>query len=225
MVVVPGGKYRMGDLTGTHANEIPVRQVTLGHSFAVSRYPVTLSQFDRFTSSTGRVQRTGQLSKQSDSPVRGITWIDAVAYTQWLSVQTGHTYRLPTEAEWEYVARAGTTTNFPWGDSISNQQVRCLACGDKKSKSEKVGQFPANKFGLYEVADGVWEWVSDCWHPEFSGAPTNGSAWVQTGDCNLRVLRGGSVVSVQNQLRVTFRTPSNPINRAELVGFRVLRDF
>jgi formylglycine-generating enzyme required for sulfatase activity len=223
MVVVPAGSYDMGDLTATHANEIPVHQVTFEQPFAISRYEVTLREFDRFTTSTGRVQRTGQLSKQSDSPVRGIAWIDAVAYAEWLSVQTGSHYRLPTEAEWEYAARGEATTAYPWGDSISKQHVRCMACGDKKSKSEKVGQFPKNGFGLFDVAGGVWEWTADCWHPEFSGAPDDGSAWMKTGDCNLRVLRGGSISSVQGQLRTAFRTASNPIERGELVGFRVVR--
>jgi formylglycine-generating enzyme required for sulfatase activity len=225
MVVVSSGRYRMGDLTGTHANEIPVRRVRLDQSFAISRYEITLREFDQFTASTGRVHRTGQLSKQADSPVRGIAWIDAVAYTQWLSAQTGYNYRLPTEAEWEYAARAGTTTAYPWGDSISADRVRCVTCGDKKSKSEEVGQFPANEFGLFDVAGSVWEWVADCWHPEFSGAPTDSSAWMDTGDCNLRMLRGGSAVSGRNQLRVAFRTASNPVERGEFVGFRVVRDF
>lgn len=225
MVVVPAGSYRMGDLTGTHANEIPVHRVRLAKSIAASRYEITLQEFDRFTASTGRVQRTGQLSKKPDSPVRGIAWIDAVAYTQWLSVQTGYHYRLPTEAEWEHAARAGTTTRYPWGDTISGDKVRCMACGDKKSKSENVGQFPENEFGLFDVAGGVWEWVADCWHPEFSGAPTDGSSWMQAGDCNLRVLRGGSISSGQNQLRVAYRTASNPVNRGEFIGFRVVRDF
>lgn len=225
MIVVSAGSYRMGDLTGTHANEIPVRRVKFEQAFAISRYEITLREFDRFTSSTGRVQRAGQLSKKADSPVRGIAWIDAVAYTQWLSAQTGYNYRLPTEAEWEYAARAGTTTTYPWGDNISADRVRCVACGDKKSKSENVGQFPANEFGLFDTVGSVWEWVADCWHPEFSGAPGDSSAWMDAGDCNLRMLRGGSVSSGENQLRVTFRTASNPLKRGEYVGFRVVRDF
>ena len=113
MIVVPAGNYRMGDQAGTHDNEIPVHRVRFDQPFAVSRFEVTLQEFDQFTTSTGRVKRTGQLSKQALSPVRGIAWMDAVAYAQWLSSQTGKRYRLPTEAEWEYLARAGATTAYP----------------------------------------------------------------------------------------------------------------
>jgi len=225
MIVVPAGNFSMGDQTGTHTNEIPVHRVQFVQPFAVSRYEITLQEFDLFTSSTGRVQRSGQLSKQPNSPVRGIAWIDAIAYSQWLSALTGYTYRLPTEAEWEYVARGDTTSNYPWGDNISTGQVICEDCGGKKPKSENVGQFPANNFGLHDVAGSVWEWVADCWHSEYSGAPTDNTAWMSAGDCNLRVLRGGAEDSTQNQLRTAFRTASNPVERGEFVGFRVVRDF
>ena len=224
MIVVPAGNYRMGDQTDTHANEIPVHRVHFEQPFAVSRNEITLREFDVFTSSTGRVQRSGQLSKQANSPVRGIAWVDAIAYCQWLSALTGYDYRLPTEAEWEYVARAGTTTSYPWGDEISAGQDVCEDCGGKNPKTENVGQFPANEFGLYDVAGSVWEWVADCWHPEYSGAPTDNVAWMNAGDCNLRMLRGGAVNSTRDQLRTAFRTASNPVERGEFVGFRVVRD-
>jgi formylglycine-generating enzyme required for sulfatase activity len=225
MVVIPTGRYRMGDQSESNANEVPAHRVRIERPIAVSRHEITLAEFDRFTSSTGRVKRSGQLSKQQNSPVRGIAWIDAVAYAQWLSGETGHHYRLPTEAEWEYFARAGTDTKYPWGDTITSEQVRCEACGDKKPKSEDVGQFPENAYGLYDVSGGVWEWVADCWHPEYSGAPRDGSAWMHAGDCNLRVLRGGSVDDNADQLRVGFRTAYNPVSRGNYVGFRLVRDF
>ena len=224
MIVVPSGSYLMGDETGKRQNEVPKHRVFIERPFAVSRYEITLREFDLFTSSTGRVKRTGQLSKKADSPVRGIAWIDAMAYSQWLSALTGYDYRLPTEAEWEYAARAGSTTNYPWGDNISPGMVACEACGDKKPKSENVGQFPPNEFGLFDVSGSVWEWVADCWHPEYSGAPTDSGAWMSPGDCNLRMLRGGSVNSPADQLRTAFRTASNPIQRGEFTGFRVVRD-
>ncbi len=224
MVVVPAGSYVMGNEAGTRRNEVPSHRVNIGRPIAVSRHEITLGEFDLFTSSTGRVKRTGQFSKKAGSPVRGIAWIDAVAYSQWLSALTGYDYRLPTEAEWEYVARAGSKTIYPWGDRISTDYVACEACGDKKQKLEKVGQYPPNEFGLFDVSGNVWEWVADCWHPEYSGAPTDGGAWMSPGDCNLRMLRSGSVKSTADQLRTTFRTASNPIQRGELVGFRVVRD-
>ena len=201
-----------------------MHSVQFERPFAVSRYEITLEEFDLFTASTGRVQRSGKLSKKPRSPVRGIAWIDALAYSQWLSALTGHDYRLPTEAEWEYVARAGSTSKYPWGDNISANQVTCVACGDKKPKSEDVGQFPANEFGLFDVTGGVWEWVADCWHPGYSGAPSDASAWINVGDCNLRMLRGGSTNSTANELRTAFRKPFNPVDRGEFVGFRVIRD-
>lgn len=224
MVVVPAGNYRMGDLTDMHKNEIPVHRVRFEKPFAVSRFEITLEEYDLFTANTGRVQRAGQLSIQARSPVRGIAWIDAVAYAQWLSGQTGYRYRLPTEAEWEYVARGGASTAYPWGENISKQSVRCEACGDKKNKSEDVGQFPANEFGLFDVVGGAREWVADCWHPEFSGAPNDGSAWMDAGDCNLRVMRGGSISSEPDQLRLAFRTASSPVKRGDFVGFRLVRE-
>ena len=224
MMVVPAGSYRMGDGAGTHDNEIPVHKVRFERPFAVSRFEITLEEFDRFTANTGRVKRSGQLSKQARGPVRGIAWIDAVAYAQWLSGQTGYNYRLPTEAEWEYAARADAITAYPWGENVSSERVRCEACGDKTSKSEDVGQFPANDFGLFDVVGGAWEWVADCWHPEFSGAPGDGSAWMDAGDCNLRVKRGGSAASGPEQLRLSFRTASNPVERGEFVGFRLVRE-
>ena len=224
MIVVPAGSYMMGDEADTRVNEIPKHRVHVGRPFAVSRYEITLGEYELFTSSTGRVKRTGQLSKKPGSPVRGIAWIDAVAYGQWLSSLTGHDYRLPTEAEWEYAARSGSTTNYPWGDNISADRVACLACGDKKQKSEEAGQFPPNEFGLFDVAGSVWEWVADCWHPDYSGAPTDSGAWMSPGDCNLRMLRGGSLSSTPDQFRTAFRTASSPIQRGEFVGFRVVRD-
>lgn len=225
MIVVPAGNYAMGDEADIRVNEIPKHGDQIERPIAVSRFEITLDEFDLFTSSTGRVKRSGQLSKKPRSPVRGIAWIDAVAYSQWLSALTGNDYRLPTEAEWEYVARAGSTTKYPWGDKISSDRVACVECGDKKPGSEDVGQFPANDFGFFDVNGGVWEWVADCWHPEYSGAPTDGGSWMSPGDCNQRMLRGGAADSTADQLRTAFRTPSNPVERGEFVGFRVVRDY
>ena len=224
MIVVPAGSYTMGDEADKRVNEIPKHGVEIKRPFAVSRHEITLEEFDLFTSSTGRVKRSGKLSKKPRSPVRGIAWIDALAYSQWLSALTGYSYRLPTEAEWEYVARAGSTSKYPWGDNISANQVTCVACGNKKPKSENVGQFPANEFGLFDVSGSVWEWVADCWHPGYSGAPTDASAWINVGDCNLRMLRGGSLNSTAGQLRTASRKAFNPVERGEFVGFRVIRE-
>jgi formylglycine-generating enzyme required for sulfatase activity len=135
--------------------------------------------------------------------VINVSWDDARAYADWLSDQTGQRYRLPTEAEWEYAARAGTTTPFWTGDCIHTDQANYdgnydyNGCGAKtgvhRGQTVPAGSLPANAFGLHEIAGNVWEWVEDCWHSSYAGAPTDGSAWVEAdgGECS-RVVRGGS---------------------------------
>ena len=126
-------------------------------------------------------------------PVRNVSWYDAMAYTEWLWEQTGDRYRLPTEAEWEYAARAGSTTAYSWGDSIGRNRANCDGCASlwDGERTALVGTFKANGWGLYDMHGNVWEWVQDCWNDNYEGAPTDGTAWL-SGDCDRRVLRGGS---------------------------------
>jgi formylglycine-generating enzyme required for sulfatase activity len=168
-----------------------------------------------------------------DDPVVCLSWNDAQAYVRWLSRDTGERWRLPTEAEWEYAARAGTTTPFSTGACITTRQANYNGnfdykdCGAKTgvyvSKTQPVGSYPANPWGLHDLPGNVWEWVEDCYHDSYQGAPTDGSAWTQ-GACPARVVRGGSWYGSPRVLRSAFRGRSVPGSRVSNdVGFRVAR--
>jgi formylglycine-generating enzyme required for sulfatase activity len=173
---------------------------------------------------------------RGDRPVINVSWDDARAYADWLSDQTGQRYRLPTEAEWEYAARAGTTTPFWTGDCIHTDQANYdgnydyNGCGAKtgvhRGQTVPAGSLPPNAFGLHEIAGNVWEWVEDCWHSSYAGAPTDGSAWVEAdgGEC-ARVVRGGSWDFVARFLRAPARNRSSPSYRNNDFGFRLARSF
>ena len=196
MVVIPAGRFRMGCLSNDDAcygDEMPVHDVTIPVPFALSAHEVTFEDYDRFThpneaddAGWGRGAR----------PVINVSWDEAKDYVEWLSSETGATYRLPSEAEWEYAARAGSATKYSWGNEIGANRANCDNdhCGDQWKHTAPVGSFPPNGFGLYDMHGNVWEWVEDCWNGSYAGAPSDGVAWV-SGDCAERVLRGGSWVS------------------------------
>ena len=205
MVVVSGGSYEMGspgDEAERSTNEGPQHRVRIPGPFAVGRYEVTFVEWDAC------VARGGCNGYRPDDrgwgrgrrPVMNVSWEDAKSYVEWLSGETGKGYRLLGESEWEYVARAGTTGPFHFGGTISTDQANydgnhTYGSGRKgvyPKKTVSVGSFPANGFGLHDVHGNVWEWVEDCWHEGYTGAPTDGSAWMSSGDCGKRVLRGGS---------------------------------
>ena len=210
MVVIPGGRFRMGcqsDDGDCYEDEKPVREVRIA-SFALSKHEVTFAQWDACVSGGGcggyRPDDEGR--GRADRPVVNVSWKDAQAYVSWLSRQTGEDYRLPTEAEWEYAARAGTTTKYSWGDEIGQNRANCRGCGSRWDNSETapVGSFPANAWGLHDMHGNVWEWVQDCWNGSYAGAPVDGSAWL-SGDCSERVLRGGSWINYPGYLRAAYR--------------------
>ena len=149
-----------------------------------------------------------------------VSWNDAQAYVRWLSESTGAAYRLPSESEWEYAARAGTTTPFHTGSTISTDQANY---GGNRGSTTPAGTFALNAFGLYDMHGNVWEWVEDCWHDDYGGAPSDGTAWTRGGDCGRRVLRGGSWDSVPRYLRSANRTGYTTGYRLGLAGFRVSR--
>ena len=157
-----------------------------------------------------------------------VSWEDAKAYVRWLSWKTGKEYRLLSEGEWEYVARARTGTRYTWGHDVGRNRANCDGCGsanwwEREWRTAPVGSFEANGFGLHDVHGNVWEWVEDCWHGTYSGAPTDGSAWVRGGDCSLRVLRGGSWSNSPGSLRSASRLRNEAGLRDDLDGFRVAR--
>src|SRR5262249_10151634 len=160
-------------------------------------------------------------------PAINVSWDDAKTYVAWLSRTTGRTYRLLSEAYWEYAARAGTTTAYWWGDDITKggqAMANCRSCGSEwdGERTAPVGSFPANPFGLHDMHGNVWEWVEDCYHENYNQAPTDGSAWT-TGNCAGRVVRGGSWVDNPEFLRSAIRGRSTAGNRFNDLGFRVGR--
>ncbi len=202
MVVIPGGRFRMGCVSGLNCqdDEKPVHEVRVA-SFELSKYEVTFEEYDRFIAATGGRSPNDKGWGRGRRPVIDVSWEDAVAYAEWLSVQTGERYRLPSEAEWEYAARAGSTTKYGWGNDIGHNRANCGGCGSQwdDEKTAPVGSFNPNAFGLHDMHGNLWEWVQDCWNGSYQGAPADGSAWT-SGDCERRVLRGGSWLT-------TSRTP------------------
>jgi formylglycine-generating enzyme required for sulfatase activity len=157
--------------------------------------------------------------------VINVSWYDAQRYAAWLSKMTGKPYRLLSEAEWEYAARAGTSTLYSWGDEIGKDNTNCLGCGVEGDGKETapVGSFSANAFGLHDMLGNVSEWVEDCFHANYDGAPADGSAWAARNDCYSRVLRGGGWNSSPDKLRSASRGTGRTFSQSNSVGFRVAR--
>lgn len=230
MVVIPAGSFKMGCVSGKdcYDKEKPVHEVKID-SFALSKYEVTFEEFDAFLRAT---QHRKFLTDDEDwgrgrRPVIHVTWYDASAYAAWLSSQTGKRYRLPTEAEWEYAARAGTETIYSWGNDIDVNRANCDGCAGQwdNAKTAPVGSFEANGWGLHDMHGNVYEWVQDCWNESYEGAPTDGSA-SRSGNCSERVVRGGAWWSLPRSLRSAYRI-SAPIGVKynSSIGFRVARSF
>ena len=197
LVVVPAGSYMMGSPEGEpdrYDDESPVRRVIIAKPFAVGVYEVTFGEWGACRRGGGCTHSPGDGGwGRGDRPVINVSWEDAQEYVRWLSRTTGERYRLPSESEWEYVARGGTKTRYWWGDEVGENRANCDGCGSRwdNERTAPVGSFSANAYGLHDVHGNVWEWVEDCWNEDYTGAPSNGSAW-ESGDCSLRVLRGGS---------------------------------
>jgi formylglycine-generating enzyme required for sulfatase activity len=166
MVVIPPGKFRMGDIQGKYGkDELPVHQVNFQKAFAASKYEITFAEYDEFAKATGRKLAEDEGWGRGRQPVIYVSWDDAVAYAKWLSEQTGKRYRLPTEAEWEYGARAGAETSYWWGNEVKQGLANCRGCGSRWDGKQPapVGSFKPNPFGLYDTAGNVAERVQDCW--------------------------------------------------------------
>ena len=225
MIVLPPGTFTMGSPTsepGRLAAEGPQHDVTIAYRFAVSTYDVTFDDWDACVSVGGCRAVPSSGFGRGRWPVINVTWDDASQYAQWLSKMTGRTYRLLTEAEWEYAARGGTTTAYSWGDQLGTGHANCGGCGGlwDNQRTSKVGSFPRNGFGLYDMSGNVWQWVQDCWHADYTGAPGDGSAWEEP-DCVLRVNRGGSWNTKGETMRVAHRASYDQSNRNYSRGFRV----
>jgi formylglycine-generating enzyme required for sulfatase activity len=227
MIVIPAGNFTMGSPAtekGRYTNEGPQHKVTIARPFAVSKLDVTFDDWDVCVSVGGCPQTTDGSMGRGTRPVINVTWDDAQQYVAWFSKMTGQRYRLLTEAEWEYAARAGTTTAYSWGDEIGKGNANCNGCGSKWDYrgTSPVGSFKPNAFGLDDMAGNVWQWVEDCDHADYNEAPTDGSAWI-TGDCSNRGVRGGSWLNGPQFLRSAFRGWYSPGHRDLGLGFRVGR--
>ena len=232
MVVIPAGSFMMGS-----PNERPEHQVEIGEPLAVGVYEVTREEYGAFVSETGyaggtscRVYTGGEwreregtgwrnpgYSQTRRDPVACVSWKDAQEYVTWLRGKTGEEYRLLSEAEWEYAVRAGTQTRYSFGDEITESDANY---GGNMGKTQPVGSYGANGFGLYDMHGNVWEWVQDCWNDNYRGAPSNGDAW-ESGNCSHRVLRGGSWDSYPRDLRTANRFWGGTGDRSDDHGFRV----
>lgn len=224
MVVISGGTFRMGVNSFDAPTEGPARNVGVP-GFAASKYEVTQGEYKLFADATGR-QMPEAASAGDDYPVVNVSWDDAVAYTRWLSEQTGETYRLLSEAEWEYLASAGTGQSYWWGFDFETGRAHCFDCATDytTSRPAKVGKFEANGFGIHDTAGNVLEWVQDCYHANYSGAPTDGSVWREGGDCSKRMARGGAYNSPGDSLRAQKRAAYQPSRGRRNIGIRIARE-
>ena len=231
MVVVRAGSFTRGSLPGEEGRsngEGPVHRVTIPAPFAVGKYAVTFSEWDACVSAGGcgghRPDDRGW--GRGRRPAIYVSWNDAKAYVRWLSRKTGKKYRLLSESEWEYAARADTTRRYPRRNVIVQNRANCDGCGsvwdDIDMKTAPVGRFAANGFGLHDMSGNVWEWVADCWNASYAGAPSDGRAR-ESGNCGRRVLRGGSWFLSPRGRRAGGRAWLDPGSRNFYLGFRVAR--
>ena len=210
-------------------DEGPQHEVRIAEPFAMGVYAVTFDEFDRFCAATNQAKPEDENWGRGKRPVINVSWNDAQSYCKWLTEQSGRVYRLPGEAEWEYACRAGSKAAFNFGDNISTDQANFdgnnpynrSAKGKYRKRTEPVGSFAPNAFGLYDMHGNVWEWCQDNWHENYQGAPDDGSPW-EDGKSVARVLRGGSWYYGAASARSAARSLLNPDNRDNDVGFRVL---
>ena len=234
MMEIRGGTFRMGDLSGVgFVSEVPVHSVTVS-SFRMGKKEVTFSQWKKCVED-GSCKNYTPKDKgwgRDSRPVINVSWDDVWVFIAWLNHQEGGGgYRLPKESEWEYAARAGSESLYSWGDDAvvvvddkSRARANCKDCGDGwDHQTAPVGEFPANALGLQDMHGNVSEWVQDCWNKDYWGVPVDGSAW-ESGDCNQRVVRGGSWNSDLKDLRSSYRFKHSKSNQSSSVGFRLARD-
>lgn len=220
MIELPAGEFVMGENEGdkfANDTERPVHRVEIRASFALGKFPVTVGEFRKF--------RSEHLMQDApELPVVRVSWEDAVAYCEWLSETCGRTYRLPSEAEWEYACRAGSRGPFAGGDEISSEDANYLY--DENGTRVGLGRrtavrtFPSNSFGLHDMHGNVCEWVADSWHSDYAGAPADGAAWISAD--SRRVIRGGAWDYLPRLLRSSWRDWRAANQRADNIGFRVV---
>jgi len=226
MIKLSDGAFSMGaKASAPFQDELPPHEVRL-QSFSISRFEITFEEFDAFAESTGLTLPKDKGWGRGKQPVINITWEEAVDYTKWLSQQTGHQYRLPSEREWEYAAGAGKDSLYWWGNELGRNRGNCAVCGSQWDNNQPapVGSFQPNPLGLNDTIGNVLEWTVDCFRSNYIGAPVTGNLW-QGGDedCSRRMARSGSFRSYENALRTTKRNNYSPRTRLDNLGFRVVR--
>ena len=239
MVLIPGGTFMMRDMSGDgFEGEQPVHEVTVS-TFRMGKYEVTFAQWDACVADGGcnGYSADDEGWGRDNRPVIHVSWHDAQLFIEWLNSKTRGGYRLPTEAEWEYAARAGIATKFHFGgseaqlcrymnhaDKSMDYDGRNEACVDGVSEgTAEVGRYKPNEFGLYDMCGNVFEWVEDRWHINYEGAPGDGTVW-EGGCCDTRVIRGGSWNSGPKLLRSAFRYWLPPLSFGPILGFRLVQD-
>jgi formylglycine-generating enzyme required for sulfatase activity len=263
MGAAPGEEEREKIMDYFRGHSVPQHSVTIQHSFAIAKFDVTRDEYAQFVAETKRPdpdscygpdESGGESDKKGVNwhspgfpqtgrdPVVCVSWDDAQAYVAWLSAKTVHVYRLPTEAEWEYAARAGTTTarygsdnpaelcryinhgDLDFGDRHPAESDVNRQCRDGYGFTSPVGSLTPNQFGLYDMLGNVWQWTEDCWNENYNGAPSDGSSW-QSGDCGRRVVRGGAYSNTPSLVRASVRNRPKLSGRDHSGGFRVARTF
>ena len=242
MIVVPAGKFTMGspnNESGRVATEGPQHVVTIAKAFGLGKYEVTFDEWEACVAEKkcNRLDDSG--FGRGRRPVINVSYEDSGYYIAWLSEKTGQKYRLPTEAEWEYAARAGSDKSRFWNNASEACQYAnvfnastlvkykdadrsVFRCEDGFTETAPVGKFKPNRFGLHDMLGNVWEWVQDCWNPSYAGAPADGSLW-DTGECTKRVVRGGGWYYGPSNVRLARRVQTAPTRRSNDLGFRVMR--
>jgi formylglycine-generating enzyme required for sulfatase activity len=224
MVVVPPGSFTMGSPDGAGSDEErPAHKVTISYRFAVSKFPITFDQWDACVA-FGGCKNPGSSGPwgRGSRPAINISWDDAHEYVAWLSKLTNRPYRLLSEAQWEYAARAGSASNYSFGDEEQSLREHAWYSNNSGGQTQTVGQRKPNAFGLYDMHGNIWQWVEDNWHDTYDGAPADGTAW-RGGEVTANVLRGGSWYDNASRLRSAARQKGRLGNRAVVVGFRILR--
>ena len=243
MVWIPAGRFMMGDLQGNgNVDEVPVHEMNIQQTFAISQYEITVKEFALFVQSSGYkteaeikngcYMRGGSswkvpakdFTQEENHPVVCVSWNDAIAYTNWLSQQTGELYRLPTEAEWEYAARAGEDTDYAWGNDVGRARAMCGFCDGKRIETGtvEVGLFKPNVFGVYDMSGNVWEWTLSEYAYPYDGS--EGKASEFGSKAGKRAIRSGGWLNTAVDLRLSNRGVLGPKNRYSTLGIRVVRE-
>jgi formylglycine-generating enzyme required for sulfatase activity len=230
-VDILAGSFAMGSYADDgwgERNEKPQHTVTINRTFRLGKYEVTFAEYDLYSRTQGKPMLTDDNLALGKQPVVNVSWHDAIGYARWLSLVTGRNFRLPSEAEWEYAARARTTATFWWGGTVGQNHANCIDCGNGEGIGKRplaVGTLGENAFGLADMAGNVMEWVQDCYAESYSGAPSNGNARNDQSPCPLRVLRGGSWADGKWSVRSAFRMGDVPEAANYTIGFRLAEDF